>query len=144
MLIETKNFLQIMSNNWAFINFYFFTSENFPGIQSKVFKVKTFLIYLQLWIWNFAHFFSYIKIKKKRCFFIHPSLLLATRLHQPRHLLLLDATQKRRYDTRRTAAGDTHDDDDEHKTKKEEELAVMQHTYMRQQHLAEHDLVWQN
>ena len=68
-----------MSNNWAFINFYFFTSENFPGIQSKVFKVKTFLIYLQLWIWNFAHFFSYKKIKKRRCFFIHPSLLSATR-----------------------------------------------------------------
>ena len=79
MLIETKKFLQIMSNNWAFINFYFFTSENFPGIQSKVFKVKTFLIYLQLWIWNFAHFFSYKKIKKRRCFFIHPSLLSATR-----------------------------------------------------------------
>ena len=72
MLIETKKFLQIMSNNWAFINFHFFTSENFPGIQSKVFKVKTFLIYLQLWIWNFAHFFSYKKIKKKTLFF-HPS-----------------------------------------------------------------------
>ena len=48
MLIETKKIRQIMSNNWAFINFHFFTSENFPGIQSKVFKVKTFLIYLQL------------------------------------------------------------------------------------------------
>ena len=41
--------------------------------------MKTFLIYLQLWIWNFAHFFSYKKIKKRRCFFIHPSLLSATR-----------------------------------------------------------------
>ena len=82
MLIETKKFLQIMSNNWAFINFYFFTSENFPGIQSKVFKVKTFLIYLQLWLWNFAHFFSYKKIKKKNVVF--SSIRVFCR--QPEHL----------------------------------------------------------
>ena len=42
--------------------------------------MKTFLLYLQLWIWNFAHFFPYIKGKEWRCFFIHPSLLSAARL----------------------------------------------------------------
>ena len=110
MLIETKNVLQIMSINWYFINFIFFISENFQRIQSKVFKVKTFLIYLQLWIWNFAHFFSYKKIKKKRCFFIHPSLLSATRaLRRPG-----DATSFwgwRRGDTYDTSR--MHVDDDE-------------------------------
>ena len=139
MLIETKNFIQIMSNNWAFINFIFFISENFQRIQSKVFKVKTFLIYLQLWIWNFAHFFSYIKIKKNVVF---SSIRVFCR--QPdcrsRHLLLLDATQKRSSDAVSAAARAWW----WRRGRKKGRVVHHAYMYMQQQQLSEHEFfIWQ-